>query len=115
MPRTIRNYAIDYNKNNIIELKKTEDSFASAANYLSKIGWKKNQPCFIKVSLKDNIPKKYLNSSARKIKYKKKGLFFEKFIKDFENHRNIIKNKKVAIIVPDTDIIPGAKTYHQLT
>ena len=111
MPRTIRNYAIDYNENNIIELKKTEDSFASAANYLSKIGWKKNQPCFIKVSLKDNIPKKYLNSSARKLKYKKKGLFFEKFIKDFENYRNIIKNKKVAIIVPDTDIIPGAKTY----
>ena len=111
MPRTIRNYAIDYNENNIIELKKTEDSFASAANYLSKIGWKKNQPCFIKVSLKDNIPKKYLNSSARKIKNKKKGLFFEKFIKDFENYRNIIKNKKVAIIVPDTDIIPGAKTY----
>ena len=111
MPRTIKNYAIDYNNNKTIELKKTEDSFASAANYLSKIGWKKNQPCFIKVSLKDNIPKKYLNSSAKKIKYKKKGLFFEKFIKDFENYRNIIKNKKVAIIVPDTDIIPGAKTY----
>ena len=37
MPRTIRNYAIDYNKNSTIELKKTEDSFASAANYLNKI------------------------------------------------------------------------------
>ena len=110
MPRTIRNYAIDYNKNKIIELKKIEDSFASAANYLNTIGWKKNEPCFLKINLKNNI-KKYLNSSARKIKYKKKGLFFEKFIKDFENHRNIIKNKKVAIIVPDTDIIPGAKTY----
>ena len=36
MPRTIRNYAIDYNKNQTIELKKTEDSFASAANYLKK-------------------------------------------------------------------------------
>ena len=35
MPRTIRNYAIDFNKNKIIELKETEDSFASAANYLS--------------------------------------------------------------------------------
>ena len=34
MPRTIRNYAIDYNNNETIELKKTEDSFASAANYL---------------------------------------------------------------------------------
>ena len=41
MPRTIRNYAIDYNKNKIIELKNIEDSFASAANYLNKIGWKK--------------------------------------------------------------------------
>tara|TARA_Y100000591_G_scaffold78646_1_gene65691 strand:+ start:128 stop:1144 length:1017 start_codon:yes stop_codon:yes gene_type:complete len=111
MPRTIRNYAIDYNNNNIIELKKTEDSFASAANYLSKIGWKKNQPCFIKINLKDNIPHKYLNSSARKLKYKKNGDFFKKFIKDFENYKSIIDNNKVAIIVPDTDIIPGAKTY----
>ena len=41
MPRTIRNYAIDYNKNKIIELKNIEDSFASAANYLKSIGWKK--------------------------------------------------------------------------
>ena len=32
MPRTIRNYAIDYNNNEIIELKNIEDSFASAAN-----------------------------------------------------------------------------------
>ena len=41
MPRTIRNYAIDFNNNKTIELKKTEDSFASAANYLKTIGWKK--------------------------------------------------------------------------
>jgi len=61
MPRTIRNYAIDYNKNKTIELKNIEDSFASAANYLKTIGWKKNQPCFYKVELKKNITKKYLN------------------------------------------------------
>ena len=42
MPRTIKDYAIDYNNNNTIELKNIEDSFASAANYLNKIGWKKN-------------------------------------------------------------------------
>ena len=76
MPRTIRNYAIDYNNNKIIELKNIEDSFASAANYLKTIGWKKNQPCFFKIELKDDIPKKYLNSSARKIKNKKKVQFF---------------------------------------
>ncbi|MEC7150312.1 MAG: lytic murein transglycosylase, partial [Pseudomonadota bacterium] len=79
MPRTIRNYAIDYNNNKIIELKKTEDSFASAANYLNKIGWKKNQPCFFRINLNNKIPKKYLNSSARGIKNKKNITFFKKY------------------------------------
>ena len=51
MPSTIKKYAIDYDKNNIIELKSTKDSFASAANYINKIGWNKNQPCFIKITL----------------------------------------------------------------
>ena len=71
MPRTIRNYAIDYNKNKLIELKKTKTSFASAANYLNKIGWKMNQPCFYKIDLKKDVPKKYLNSSAKNLKIKK--------------------------------------------
>ncbi len=107
MPRTIRNYAIDYNNNKTIELKKVEDSFASAANYLKKIGWKKNTPCFLKIELKDNIPKKYLNSSARKIENKKRISFFKKYINDFEKF-NIDENYKVAIIIPDKDIIPGS-------
>tara|TARA_Y100001958_G_C21198049_1_gene525099 strand:- start:488 stop:1486 length:999 start_codon:yes stop_codon:yes gene_type:complete len=109
MPRTIRNYAIDYNQNKIIELKKTEDSFASAANYLKKIGWKKNQPCFYKIELKKDTPIKYLNSSARNIKNKKKVIFFKKYIKNYENY-NFDKNQIAAIIIPDKDIIPGAKT-----
>ena len=50
MPRTILNYAIDFNENTIIELKKTEDSFASAANYLKKIGWKKMNLVFLKLN-----------------------------------------------------------------
>ena len=109
MPRTIRNYAIDYNKNKTIELKKTEDSFASAANYLKTIGWKKNQPCYFKIELKDNIPKKYLNSSARGIKNKKKISYFKNYIKNFENI-NVNNNLLAAIIIPDKDIIPGAET-----
>ena len=80
MPRTIRNYAIDFNENKIIELKKTEDSFASAANYLKKNWMEKNQPCFYKIALKENIPKKFLNSSARKIENKKKANFYQKNI-----------------------------------
>ena len=109
MPRTIRNYAVDYNKNKLIELKNIEDSFASAANYLQTIGWKKNQPCFFKIELRDNIPKKYLNSSARNIKNKKKVNFLKKYIKNYENLK-IKDNLIAAIIVPDKDIIPGAET-----
>jgi len=109
MPRTIRNYAIDYNKNNTIELKDTDDSFASAANYLRKIGWKKNQPCFLKVNLKNNIPEKYLNSSAQKIENKKKFIFFKKYIQN-SSEIKIDNNLDAAIIIPDKDIIPGAET-----
>ena len=109
MPRTIRNYAIDYNKNKTIELKKTEDSFASAANYLKTIGWKKNQPCYFKIELKNNIPKKYLNSSARNIKNKKKFNYFKRYINNADS-LNIKNNLNAAIIIPDKDIIPGAET-----
>ena len=109
MPRTIRNYAIDYNNNKTIELKKIEDSFASAANYLKTIGWKKNQPCFYKIELKNNIPKKYLNSSARNIKNKKQFSFLKNYIKNYEN-LDIQENLLAAIIIPDKDIIPGAET-----
>jgi len=110
MPRTIRNYAIDYNNNQTIELKKIEDSFASAANYLNKIGWKKNTPCYTKIELNNDIPKRYLNSSARKIENKKKVKFFKKYIKNSEK-LNIDDNLLSAVITPDKDIIPGANTY----
>ena len=110
MPRTIKNYAIDYNKNNIVELKKIEDSFASAANYLKKIGWKKNQPCFKEIKLKNNVPKKYLNSSARKLHSKKKISYFKKYIENYEKI-DIDNNYKVSIITPDKDIIPGSDTF----
>ena len=108
MPSTIKSYAIDYNNNSDIELKKIEDSFASAANYINKIGWKTNQPCFYKVELKEEIPSKYLNSSARKIVNKKKVKFFKKYIKSIDNP-DLDENMISAIIIPDKDIIPGAK------
>ncbi len=111
MPSTISNYAVDYNKNDIIELKNIEDSFASAANYMKKIGWKKNNHCFYRVELKDNIPSKFLNSSARNIKHKKNFRFYKKFIKN--DLSDIVNDKeKVAIITPDVDIIPGSQTLN---
>ena len=110
MPRTIKNYAIDYNNNKIIELKNIEDSFASAANYLNKIGWKKDTPCYTKIELNKDIPKKYLNSSARNIENKKKVKFFRKYIID-SNKLDIDDDLLSAIITPDKDIIPGSNTY----
>jgi len=108
MPRTISNYAIDYNSNSIIELKNLKDSFASAANYLHKIGWKENQPCFFKIDLEQNIPEKFLNTSAKKIRNKKEIHYFKKYIKNFDNI-DIDNNIRVAIITPDKEIVPDAK------
>ena len=108
MPSTIEQYAIDYDKNNIIELKSTKDSFASAANYLSKIGWKKTQPCFIQVSLSKDIPKKLLNTSAKKIHNKNKFEYLKIYIKD--KRTNLIDGNLIgAIITPDKDIMPDAE------
>ncbi len=111
MPSTIKNYAIDYDKNNNIELKQIKDSFASAANYMNKIGWKKNKPCFYKIKLKKNIPAKYLNSSAKKLKNKKKYKFFKQYLKEEPNY-NINENEVIAIITPDKDIISNANKYY---
>ena len=109
MPSTIKKYAVDYNKNNNIELKDIEDSIASAANYINKIGWRKNEPCYLKITLKDNVPRKYLNSSAKKIKNHAKIKKLKKFIKNYENY-NLSENTLSAIIIPDKDIIPNSQS-----
>ena len=107
MPSTIKNYALDYNEDALIDLKSTEDSFASAANYINKMGWVKTEPCFYKIKLNDNIPSKYLNTSAKKIKNKKKFKYFKKYI---INDRNISVNENLisAIITPDREIVENS-------
>jgi len=107
MPTTIMKYAIDYDENNIIELKSTKDSFASAANYINKIGWKKNQPCFYEVQLDPSVPLNFLNVSAKKIHSKKKYKYFKKYIIN-ANKYNIDDNLFAAIVTPDKDIVPDA-------
>jgi len=108
MPSTIEGYAIDYDENNIIELKTTKDSFASAANYINKIGWKKNQPCFIRVNLTKNVPNKLLNTSAKKLHNKNKFIFLKQYIKDKDTYA-IDNNLIGSIITPDKDIIPNSE------
>ena len=108
MPSTIMRYAIDYDKNNIIELKSTKDSFASAANYINKIGWKKKQPCFVRVNLTKNVPKELLNTSAKQLHNKNSFEFLKQYINDKDAYS--INEKLIgAIITPDKDIIPDAE------
>ncbi len=110
MPSTITNYALDYNKDDYIDLKNNEDAFSSAANYLKKIGWNKNKPCFYRIDLNEKIPKKYLNVSARKLHSKKKLKFFKKYINNRLELDFLDNNLRIAIITPDKDIIPNAET-----
>ena len=112
MPSTIKNHAIDFNNDNYLDLKNSEDAYASAANYLKKIGWKKDLPCFYKIELNEKIPKKYLNVSAKKLINKKDPNFFKKYIKNFDELDFSKVNNNVAIITPDKDIIPGSDTLN---
>ena len=104
MPSSIENYAIDYDNNNKIELKESlQDAVASAANYLNKIGWKYQSSCFYKVELTKPISKKYINTSAKKIKnYQTINLWKKKGIVDIEQLRD---NNKAALIIPDLAVI----------
>ena len=110
MPSTILNNAIDYDNDNLIDLKSSEDSFASAANYLSKMGWNNKGKCFNQIHLDESIPLKYLNYSARKIKYKKKLSFYKKYIKNYTNKLGN-DDEVVAIITPDKEIVENSNLY----
>ncbi len=112
MPSTITDYALDYNRDKYIDLKNNEDAYPSAANYLKKIGWKKNQPCFYKINLNSKIPKRYLNISAKKIHSKKKLKYFKRYIDNRSELDFLNENLRVAIITPDKDIIPNAETLN---
>ena len=110
MPSTINKYAIDYDGDNKIELKLSlEDSLASAANYINKIGWKKGQPCFYKVKLTNKINKKYINSSARQINYRFKISKWKKKGVVNYNGTDLNSDLKAALILPDGK--PGSPTF----
>jgi len=110
MPSTITNHAIDYNNDNKIDLKNIEDSFASAANYIQNLGWKNEIPCFYKIDLNKNIPLKYLNTSAKKLKNKKKTKYFTQYISNNE-FLDKYSNLDAAIITPDVDIVENSEKF----
>ena len=112
MPSTIKNHAIDYNKDGSIDLKNIEDSFASAANYLSNLGWNDNTPCFYRINLNENIPDKYLNTSAKKIKHERKVKYLKNYIKN-SSFLDKYDNLTAAIVTPDAEIVENAINLNQ--
>ncbi|MDC0125211.1 lytic murein transglycosylase [Candidatus Pelagibacter sp.] len=110
MPSTMKNYAIDYDRNSYIDLKNNNDAYASAANYLSQIGWNDKLPCFYKINLLNDVPKKYLNVSAKKLHNKNKLKYFRKYISDEYILDKKFDNLTTSLITPDKDIIPDAET-----
>ena len=110
MPSTIKNYAIDYDKDKKIELKKSlNDALASAANYINKMGWKKNQPCFYRVKNTKKIDSKYINTSARNISNKLKiTKWKEKGIIKYDNSE-LEGDYLGSLILPDNK--PGSPLY----
>ena len=95
-----------------LDLKNPFDSYASAGNYLNNMGWNHNSHCFYKIKLSNEIKKKYLNVSAKKLINKKKLKYFKKYISNYNELSFIDQDLEVAIITPDKDIIPDAETLN---
>ena len=112
MPSTMKYYAIDHDENGYIDLKNNSDAYASASNYLNQIGWKSDNPCFYRIDLSEDIPKQYLNISAKKLHDKKRLKYFRKYIKNNDQIHTKYDKFIVAIITPDKDIIPDAETLN---
>ena len=117
MPSSIQNYAVDYNKDGKIDLYESlEDSFASAANYLRKIGWDKN-PWGVKVKLSKKIDSKNFTYDARKLaKQKKVKDWVKKGILIPEKFK-INPNTKARLVKPDgkvSDVFMVFNNYEKL-
>ena len=66
MPSTIKNHAIDFNKDNYIDLKNSEDAYASAANYLKIWDGILILHCFYKIEFKIKYFKKIFECFSKK-------------------------------------------------
>src|SRR6056300_727954 len=105
MPSSIKNYAIDYDKDGTIDLVNSlEDSFASAANYLSKIGWNNNYPWGQEVTSSKQINLNIITTDARKLT---KSFTKNKWQELGINNEILFKSKtKLKLVRPDGDAGP---------
>lgn len=99
MPSTFNTYAVDFNGDGKIDIWSSfEDAAGSAANYLTEIGWKKNEPWGMQVSLPWNFD--YAQSGRGKFmtieEWHKVG------VRTVDNKKiNLPKDMKASIITPE--------------
>ena len=67
MPSSFENFAIDYDNDGKRDIwRNKKDAFASAANYLSKSGWKSDQTWGREVRIPDGFDRTHINSKSLK-------------------------------------------------
>ena len=80
MPSTYNSYAVDFDGDGVPDIWNSfDDAIASAANYLGSLGWKKDEPWGMRVSLPWNFD---FNQVGRK-NNKKVEVFFHLYILKF--------------------------------
>ena len=99
MPSTYNAFAIDYDNDGITDIWDSfDDAIASASNYLNALGWQKNEPWGIKVSLPWNFDYNMIGYNVVKslADWKKIG------IKSIDAKKIALnQNLKGSIIIPD--------------
>lgn len=102
MPSSINNYAIDYDNDGKIDLVNSlEDSFASAANYLSSIGWNKNIPWGSEAFQEKKINKNLFTTDARKLQ---KEMSYKNWAHlGIKSKQNLSLKNNFRLIRPDGD------------
>ena len=97
MPSTYVIYGTDEDKDNKIDLFSYRDAFGSAANYLSKLGLKKNEPCFIEVNVPSVFKWENLkNQETHSVKkWKEMGLSF------VNKEKNINEKWNANLLMPE--------------
>ncbi len=99
MPSTFNAYAVDFDNNGNIDIWHSfEDAAASAANYLSSIGWQRNEPWGMEVSLPWNFD---FSQTGRK-KSKTIAQWDKIGVRTLKNQKiKLPQNLKASIITPE--------------
>ena len=95
MPSSFLNYAVDYDKDNIVDIWNSHyDIFASIANYLKSHGWKKQNYWSGEVQVKEDFKKKIQENINYNISVFKSDKLLDNFANSKKINIKVIKNNE---------------------